>query len=184
MIRLAGRSVPDASPQTTRNMISRLSARSAPALAAIALAAALAAPAPAQTSYPLVCRGGPTMRLAPEVAGGSARVLIRFARAARGAVLGVEPGTCAWQDRGINSAEPAVLCFARADHVGFEMNAAREVVALRVRAWAGDRPVIFWEGGEEPDGAALRIGDSGEHWYLRAYNDPSRGCLMVSQVGP
>jgi hypothetical protein len=141
----------------------------------------------AAQSYPLVCRGGAALRLAPEanVSGTpSTRLLVRFVRGNRGAVLGVDPGTCAWQDRGLNTAEPSALCFARMDHVSFEMTAAREVTSLRVRAYAGDRSVIFWEAGERPDGAAFRLGDSGEHWYLRAYTDSSRGCLMVTQLGP
>lgn len=149
------------------------------------LLATLFSGAPAQTSYPIVCRGGPGMRLAPEMASASpGRLLVRFNRGGRGAVHGVDAGSCAWQDRGIAAAEPAALCFARIDHLSLEMSAAREVTSLRARGWAGDRSVIFWEGGERPDGAAFRLGDQSAHWYFRAYNDASRGCLLVTQVGP
>jgi len=137
-------------------------------------------------SYALVCRGGPAMRINPQVSVGpsaNASVMVKFTRGTRGAVHGVDAGTCAWQDRGISGAEPASLCFARIDHVGFEMTGTREVPWLRVRAWAGTQSGIFWEGGERPDGAAFRLSDSGEHWYFRAYNEPSRGCLMVTQIG-
>jgi hypothetical protein len=152
----------------------------------VVIAALIASRASAQQSYSLVCRGGPAMRLTPEVSIGvtsAGSAVVKFTRGGRGAVHGVDPGTCAWQDRGISGAEPAALCFARVDLVSLEISGAREVAWLRVRAWVGSQPGIFWEGGERPDGAAFRLSDSGEHWYFRAYNDATRGCLLVTHIG-
>ena len=159
--------------------------RSLLALFTLATAAgALPRSAAAQTSYPIVCRGGPAMRLEVEVKAGSpGSVRLHFARGGRAAVLGVDPGTCAWQDRGMRAAEPAVLCFARPDHTGFTLAASRTISQLRVRAFAGTQPVIFWEGGERPDGAAVQLAAT-EHQYYRAYHDAGSGCLQATQVGP
>ena len=142
----------------------------------------------AQTSYPLICRGGPTLRLsvemAAEVAAGATRLGLRFARASHGAVGGVEPGTCAWQDRGVRDSEPAVLCLGPAQNLGFQMAAGREMAWIRARVTVGGTPLIFWEGGERPDGAAYQPSNAGELQYYRARHDPSRACLAVTQLGP
>lgn len=154
------------------------------AFAALAAACALPAPLPAQTSYPIVCRGGPAMRLEVEVKPGTAsRVLLRFTRASRAAITGVDAGTCAWQDRGMRTSEPAVLCFAGADYVGFQVTGTRELPYLRLRTLAGATPIIFWEGGERPDGVAVRIG-AGEAQYYRARYHAAGGCLLVTRAGP
>jgi len=139
----------------------------------------------AQTSYPLICRGGAGLRLAPEVRAGGATVLrLKFTRGRQGAVAGVEPGTCAWQDRGVRDAEPAALCFAPVQHLGFETAGGREMAWLRLQASGGDAAVIFWEGGERPDGIAYQPGNAAEYEYYRAYHDASRACLAVTHVGP
>ena len=109
---------------------------------------------------------------------------MRFVRATRGAALGVEAGTCAWQDRGIAPAEPAAMCFQRVGHLSFDLSGSGALGWLRLSVWGGDAPVIFWEGGERPDGAAFRLGNTGELQYYRAYQDASRGCLLVTRVGP
>jgi hypothetical protein len=151
-------------------------------LTALALFAGHGRAAEAQTSYGIVCRGGPAMRLAPEVKAGASRVLLRFNRGSRAAVQGVDPGTCAWQDRGVRESEPAALCFVGVDYTGFETSGARQTPYLRVQARAGTGSVIFWEGGERPDGAAVQI-SSPDAQYYRAYNDPAGGCLRVTHVG-
>ncbi|MFL5538297.1 MAG: hypothetical protein ACJ8J0_04865 [Longimicrobiaceae bacterium] len=139
----------------------------------------------AQTSYPLICRGGAGLRLASEVGStGASVVRLRFNRARQGAVAGVEPGTCAWQDRGVRESEPAVLCFAPAQHLSFELANAKEIAWMRVQAAGGNAPVIFWEGGERPGGFAYQPGNAAEYEYYRAYHDPTRSCLAVTHVGP
>lgn len=136
----------------------------------------------AAQSYGIVCRGGPAMRLVPEIDGGTSRLLLRFARGTRPAVQGVDPGTCAWQDRGVRTSEPAVLCFGRIDSVSLEIAGNRSVANLRIRAYAGGVPVIFWEDGERPDGASVQISSSEAQYYRAQYNAAGR-CLLVTHVG-
>ena len=153
------------------------------ALVAIALTASAAV---AQTSYPLVCRGGTGLRLVPKLElrpGGAIQALLQFNRGTHSAVTGVDPGTCAWQDRGINSAEPTSLCFSQVLHLSFDLGASRDLAWLRAEVVGGDASVIFWEGGERPDGAAFQLGNSAEYQHYRARNDPARGCLAVTHVG-
>lgn len=137
-----------------------------------------------QASYALVCRGGPAVTMTTHAGTPSTRLHVRFAPGRRAAVEGVDPGTCAWQDRGIRSNEPSTLCFARVEAVMFEMAGAREVAWTRVQARVNLKPVIFWEGGERPDGAAIRI-SSTEAQHYRAYSTFHSGarCLMVTHVG-
>ena len=143
------------------------------------------APLAAQTAYPLICRGGPGLRVAPEVGSGTATVVrLKFTRGMRAAATGVEPGTCAWQDRGVRTNEPAALCFAPVQHLSFETAGGREIAWLRLQASGGNAPVIFWEGGERPDGIAYQPSNAAEYEYYRAYHDPSRACLAVNHVGP
>jgi hypothetical protein len=154
------------------------------ALVAATLAATSAS---AQTNYPLVCRGGGGLRLIPKVAlqpPGAIMAQMQFNRATHAAVTGVEPGTCAWQDRGINNAEPNALCFTGVRHLSFDLGAGRELAWMRAEVWGGDASVIFWEGGEQPDGAAFQLGNSAEYQHYRAHNDPVHGCLEVTHVGP
>jgi len=139
----------------------------------------------AQASYPLVCRGGAGLKLAPEVGPGTASsVRLRFTRGRQGAVGGVEPGSCAWQDRGVRDSEPAVLCFGPVQRLSLETAGGRELAWYRVRASGGDAAVVFWEGGERPDGIAYQPGNAAEYEYYRAYHDAARSCLAVTHVGP
>ena len=161
----------------------RLAALSA---ALLMISAARAPSLVAQTSYPLICRGGPGLRLAPQAGtAGPSRLLLRFNRGRRGAVAGVEPGTCAWQDRGVGEAEPAVRCFGPVQHLSFEMAAGgREMAWLRAQASIAGVSLIFWEGGERPDGIAYQPSNPAEHEYFRAYHDAAHACLAVTHVGP
>ena len=137
------------------------------------------------TSYALVCRGGPAVTMTTHAGTSATRLHVRFAPGRRPAVEGVDPGTCAWQDRGLLATESSTLCFARVDTVMFEMAGTRAVAWMRVQANVNLMPVIFWEGGERPGGAAIRI-SSNEAQYYRAYSTSHSGarCLMVTHVGP
>lgn len=64
-------------------------------------------PAQAQTSYPLVCRGGGGMS-ATLTAAGSIRLHFQPGTAAASATP-PGAGACTWLDRGFRSGEPAVL---------------------------------------------------------------------------
>lgn len=65
------------------------------------------APAPAQTSYPLMCRGGGGMS-ANVTAAGTIRLQFQPGAAAASATP-PGPGVCTWLDRGFRPGEPAVL---------------------------------------------------------------------------
>ena len=65
----------------------------------------------AQTSYPMVCRGGGSMRIisSPDLRRDHTRIEIRFRKATAAYDFGrglIRPGECAWLDRPINLAEP------------------------------------------------------------------------------
>lgn len=65
------------------------------------------APATAQVSYPMSCRGGGTITIRND---GNNGVQIRF-RPGKGAVhQGLAPGQCTWSDRGLRQGEPTVIC--------------------------------------------------------------------------
>ena len=80
-------------------------------VAAIALALLLPQQAEAQTTYPMVCRGGGSMRIisTPDLRRDHTRIEIRFRKATAAYNFGrgiVRPGECAWLDRPVNLAEP------------------------------------------------------------------------------
>ena len=81
--------------------------------------------------------------------------------------------------------EPAVLCFGPVQHLSFEMAAGgREMAWLRAQASIAGVSLIFWEGGERPDGIAYQPSNPAEHEYFRAYHDAAHACLAVTHVGP
>jgi hypothetical protein len=71
----------------------------------------------AETSYPLVCKGGPNMKFSLSVNGNSTTVFIRFKHASQGVgskTVGagwgtLKPGECAWVDRAVAPNEPEVI---------------------------------------------------------------------------
>lgn len=75
------------------------------ASAALLAATLLPAAASAQTSYPLICRGGDPMRL--QVAPNGTTWLTFQPGTAAGATTPPGPGTCTWLDRGFRTGEPA-----------------------------------------------------------------------------
>lgn len=75
---------------------------------------------PAQTTFPLLCRGGGNMTTqrggpVPDANGVEMVVIVvRFSRSARPATAnasGLKPGQCAWIDRAVNFREPNELRF-------------------------------------------------------------------------
>jgi hypothetical protein len=81
-------------------------------LLAVCTSAALADP----PSYPMLCRGGPGMRIVVnhDVTGagipGKTAMFIYFHKApAAASAMPPPPGSCAWMDRPLNAAEPGVL---------------------------------------------------------------------------
>jgi len=102
----------------------------------LALACSLILPAAiacAETSYPLICRGGPDMKFSLSVNNTSTTVLIRFKHASQGVgskTRGpgwetLQPGECAWVDRGVAADEPEVIAHTvqQAPFFGMEWDA-------------------------------------------------------------
>lgn len=76
--------------------------------------------APRTQSYPLTCvfDGAQTIGIRPSSTEPKATLLVSvaFRPAAKASTMGVEPGTCAWQDRAFRAGEPAMLVH-RVPHV-------------------------------------------------------------------
>ncbi|ANV85095.1 hypothetical protein AWQ21_12335 [Picosynechococcus sp. PCC 7003] len=89
------------------------------------------APAQAQQSYPLVCRGGGGLSI---VNTGNNNVRINFRAAAGSAPQGLQPGECSWQDRAFRSGEPTVICdtSARAVQYVSKLVQSNEYATLQV----------------------------------------------------
>ena len=62
-------------------------------------------PTPAET-YPLVCRGAPSLKQEPAI---GSYVGFRFTRGTKPAGEGLAPGECSWMDRGMRADEPDKL---------------------------------------------------------------------------
>lgn len=151
--------------------------------AAAALAAVLScvAPAQAQVSYTLVCRGGGNMVLSVGSAGAVdgrpvSVVGIDFTRATQSATAApVGQGQCAWLDRPLNSAEPTRLVY----------NANNTTLHVALRA---ERAGAFVEAGHGGvgDGAtnfstlwnAIR---DGREFRVEAYN-AGDGTMRITRV--
>jgi len=80
-----------------------------------AAAAVLAAATPmhAQTAYPLTCvfAAGQTVGISPSLTTPNTELVVAFSfrPATRAATDGVDPGTCAWQDRAFRPGEPTTV---------------------------------------------------------------------------
>lgn len=81
--------------------------------AAMAVLALAAVPLPAQTAYPLTCVFGPgqSVGINPSLTrpGRDLVVGFGFRPATKPATEGVDPGTCAWQDRAFRDGEPTIV---------------------------------------------------------------------------
>ena len=84
-----------------------------PALAGAAALALAPLPAAAQTAYPLTCvfAADQTVVINPSLPRPTTDLVVRFSfrPATRPATEGVDPGTCAWQDRGFRDGEPTMV---------------------------------------------------------------------------
>lgn len=142
--------------------------------------ALFAAPALAQTSYTLACRGGGNMTLSVAGAGAvegrpQSIVGIDFARAAQSAATPVAAGQCAWLDRPLNNAEPTRLVLS--------LSNTTLHVALRA-----ERPGYFAEAGHggvgdgAPDFSYLwnAVRDGGE-FRIEVYN-VGDGTMRITRV--
>jgi hypothetical protein len=131
-------------------------------LLVLALLAAWAGPADAQVvrrgdrpdlavtprAYPLLCRGGTSMRTWVRPV---RTALLLFDRSAGPASAGLAPGQCAWRDRAVSAAEPAMVA-----HV--------------IPEGADDEPPYQWH-------TVLR--DPARYWLFTVYND-RKGALVAT----
>jgi hypothetical protein len=94
-----------------------------PLFAALAIAFALpllGAATPAPLNYSLTCQIGKTNAV-DLATNGSGSVVITINKSPTPASSGVQPGACAWQDRGMRPAEPSALCFTNAGIGGISL---------------------------------------------------------------
>jgi len=120
-------------------------------------------------SYPIVCRGGGTMRFKVISDSAGKRVLIWFKGATTGAGTGgtLEPGQCAWVDRGLAPSEPETLCHRIG--AGFEIEWGAQ--SQRVTSVAGwDVPYLS------------ALASASGYQIFQAHN--TRTCLTVDRLGP
>jgi hypothetical protein len=190
------------------------------ALAAVTLAGAVHAQTPwidsagnwhdAPPSYTLACRGPLDLEVGMSA---SPPITMRFVKATKPATSGVEPGTCAWIDRGVAAAEPdclqhyasdvSIRISTRANRVAVPAEPARGSVTvegtIRRSTAAESLEQIVHEQTSEPatpsavtvSGSSARapyvrfIATSSEPIaYFRAFAIPGRACLFVERVGP
>ncbi len=175
---------------------SKLSSRAAGfALVAFGLSCCSVAMAQEPESYVLLCKGGnnnfemhsqmTTLGTLPGVDSSvttrqtATFVTLNFTRSNRPAGSGLNPGECAWTDRGVNANEPDMLSLAfRGTWVvvtgTFSSNASRRAASYEAR---GDRT-------EAPKLTALLTAlQNGSDFQVHAYNN-GRGQLVMTRFGP
>jgi hypothetical protein len=157
--------------------------------ASLIIAASIPTGETAETSYPMVCRGGGAMRAVDSDARSArgsmvenipgARVLnVYFQRAAAGS--GSRPpaaGQCAWLDRGIREDEPNVLTLRfRGSELGVYQFVHRQssITVELAEGLQGDFAYLA---------RAIRRGDL---FYLQAYQYRGRGqrVFIITRTGP
>jgi hypothetical protein len=78
----------------------------------VVIVGAITGSSAAAQDFPLVCRGGPTMRFKANKGNdqGTFNILgLFFAKGTQPSGRGLAPGQCSWLDRGMNTAEPSIL---------------------------------------------------------------------------
>ena len=106
-------------------------------------------------SYPLLCRGGPAMRIATnhDVNGagipGATAMWVYFNKgSAAGSVHAPGPGECTWMDRTLNANEPAAM-FIKSPNVEFSCQ-------------------VMGDGQIARDGSGIRLNVEGANWSAEA----------------
>jgi hypothetical protein len=121
----------------------------------------------------------------PNGFGAATHATLGFKRSSKSAVQGLAPGTCAWQDRGVASAEPSKLCFTRV--VGIFLTGgsySSNVYGMAARLGAADGSTITIAGAKRlfQFSGAFDLQDDNKYAHFRAYND-GRNCLVVTKIG-
>jgi hypothetical protein len=141
-------------------------------------------------SYPLMCRGGPDMRLAVshdvDAAGvpGATAIFVHFRAAAQAASVSPPgPGECVWMDRTFRPGEPEVL-WVKSDAIEF---------AFQV---TGDRRIVVDSTGPRLNVEGASISAEAQNWQsvidgvlrgqvftVQAYNADGR-VMAITGFGP
>jgi hypothetical protein len=161
-------------------------------LSSVLFVCAFAGAAQAQTSYPLLCRGGPAMRImtAHDVDGrgipGATAMYIYFnAGAGAGSLVPPGPGQCTWMDRTLNPDEPKVM-WVKSPNIefAFQVMGNGQVVSdatgprLNVEgsAWSGE--ARDWD-------SVVRGVMTGQLFTVQVYNSGGASPVMViTRFGP
>jgi len=131
-----------------------------------------AAPAVAQTSYVMTCRGGGDMQAVAGQRVSNPHVFVEISFKPGSAGAGVQapsPGECTWIDRGFRAGEPTKMLF--------DDNA---VAWTQTVCRAGDCRV------NTPSSKAMTLMNwvkTGQPFQVHVYND-SAGYMIVTKVGP
>jgi hypothetical protein len=96
-------------------------------------------------SYPLACRGPLTVEFGQDH---QPTLTMTFVKGRKAATEGVEPGTCAWMDRGVRTNEPTCLPDSPRD-----VNVRVPPPARPATAAETFRPGAAGTGRQEPSGA-------------------------------
>jgi hypothetical protein len=139
-------------------------------------------------SYPLLCHGGPGMRIMVnhDVDGagipGAAAMFIYFKPASTaGSAAPPGPGECIWMDRTFRPGEPAVL-WIRSPHVEFAFQVygdgrlVRDASGIRLSPEGNSAEAQKWR--YLTDGVL-----NGKQFTTRVYNDSGR-VMVITSVGP
>ncbi len=153
---------------------------------------AFAGAAQAETSYPLLCRGGPAMRIMVnhDVNGagipGALAMSVYFNKGAgAGSVVQPGPGECTWMDRTLNAAEPAVMWMRSANiEFAFQVMGNGQVVSdatgprLNVEGTAWSAEAQGWD-------TVVKGVMTGQLFTVQVYNSGGASPVMViTRVGP
>lgn len=133
-------------------------------------------------SYPLLCRGGPSMELSikygvddrPEMT-----IAISFRRGGAAATRGLGEGECTWSDRGMNRQEPSRLQFTTSDLFPVVLIGPGDRFRFTPFAKRGrGSPIQLVRAAENLVSAARE----GREFQVHAYTREDR--LIVTRIGP
>jgi hypothetical protein len=124
-------------------------------------------------SYPLVCRGSNQTNLVFEIMGNA--LDLTFAKGTKPATQGLNPGECAWQDRGLNAGEPnrfyqtATAAEGGIISPSVKFNGAGQIVTVATIPSSGANQVWFQE-----------LMNPNAYWVFEVYNT-DKGYFMVTK---
>jgi hypothetical protein len=127
----------------------------------------------AQTTFPLVCRGGGSKLFLSHLPVSGlplAEVRLVFEKAPTGGSANLQPGQCAWQDRPVAASEPLTIC-----RTSFQVRAS--FALLRDRQPQVSRPRLS-DGTLDPLGRM--VGPDGDQIFTFMVFNDFAGCLRTN----